>query len=101
MKQVYGAFVAPLEREREPLENLTELQKGVMSCADGHLQTQILKVDEKSDPDMTKSRGYVGDEARAAPKCWMDVEKFSEVDGASTPPFLPLPHAPPSYTKHI
>lgn len=76
MKQVYGAFVAPLEREGEPLEKLTELQKGVMSCADWHLQTQILKVDEKSDPDMTKSRGYNEDEARAAPKCWMDVEKF-------------------------
>lgn len=67
------------ERKREPLEKLTELQKGVMSCADWHLQTQILKVDEKSDPDMTKSRGYNEDEARAAPKCWMDVEKFSEV----------------------
>lgn len=50
-----------------------------MSCADWHLQTQILKVDEKSDPDMIKSRGCNGDEARAVAKCWTVVEKHSEV----------------------
>lgn len=55
-----------------------EAYRATKGCNDGYLQTQILKVDEKSDPDMTKSRGYAGDEARAAPKCWMDVEKFSE-----------------------
>lgn len=47
-----------------------------------HLQTQILMVDKKSGPDMTKSRGYNEDEARAAPKCWMEVEKLC-VSGCS------------------
>lgn len=52
MKQVYGAFVAPLQRE--PLDMLTALRKGIMSCADWDLQIQILKVDENSDPDTSK-----------------------------------------------
>lgn len=77
MKQVYGAFVAPLQRE--PLDMVTELQKGVMSCVDWDLQIQTLKFDENSVPDTSKLRGYNEDEVRAAPECWVDVEAISQV----------------------
>lgn len=50
-----------------------------MSCADRDLQIQILKVDENSDPDTSKLRGYNEDEVRAAPECWVDVEAIGEV----------------------
>lgn len=41
---------------REPQEQVS--QKSVTTCADWHLHMQMLKVEEKSDANMSRSRGH-------------------------------------------